>query len=255
MLRQALASLEEQTHTNWEAIVVDNGSPRTAAAVGDPRVRRIRAPRNLGECGGRNLAFAHSRGRFVGYLDDDDLLPPDSLALRVAFLETNAGCGMVYTEYRKVRHEDRTWVEWRDERKARPWQRKEYYDALIRRVGRDHGIASYLLRQFNFVRGGTPLIRREVLDTVGPFDERLEAYGDYDMWLRIAERFTFEFLDASTYIYRIHPASTHLRAAKDGREKRDALRVCRKHGIRQSVQFASHQHDIDRLWRRSVHRP
>lgn len=246
-------SLVAQTHTDWEAIVVDNGSPgRRPPPSLDPRVVWVSAPGNLGECGGRNLALTRARANFVCYLDDDDLLPPASLADRLAFLKARPACGMMYAEYRTLRREQGAWVEWSARGRGSPWQRKEYYDSLVARAGADPATASYFLRQFNFIRGGTPMIRREVLDAVGPFDERLETYGDYDMWLRIAARFPIAFLDSIAYVYRVHEGSTHLRAAEDGRELQDALRLCRKHGLRRSVQFRAHQRDLDRLWSRSA---
>ena len=179
-LGQALNSLRAQTFANWEAIVVDNGCSSTAQNVAmglkDERIKYLKASHNLGECGARNLAFAHSSGNYVCYLDDDDILPEHSLESRLHFYTMHANCGMVYGEYRTFRVDP---SECHDVNLSSSiaYCRKNYYDRLLTRVRYGQKETFYLLKFFNFVRGGTPLIKRSTLEDVGLFDESFRVAG------------------------------------------------------------------------------
>jgi len=230
LLKEALNSIRMQTFPNWEAIIVDNGTSTCTRDIvmqyNDARMTYVKAPKNLGECRGRNLAFAHSTGEFICYLDDDDILPKDSLEQRLAFFKHHMECGMVYGEYRKF------WVDcgrWRDtpvESHALPHYTKHYYDALLEQIEYDQKETFHLLKRFNFVRGGTPLIKRGTFDAMGLFDEHFLDHGDYEMWLRISSRYLIRFLNKVVYYYRIHAGSTQIQKSENGQEKQYRSEGC-----------------------------
>ena len=238
-LEEALKSLCSQTHTNWEAVVVDNGSGgqgrQVVVEIGDSRIRYLKSSSNLGECGGRNLAFTQTTGDYLCYLDDDDSLPEDSLRSRLEFLNRHAGCGMIYAEYRRFRVEKGRRLS-APLKVAHPYLTKSYYDRLLEKVGFRQEETFYFLKWFNFVRGGTPLIRRGALERVGLFDDRLKIHGDYEMWLRLCQRFATRFLKQEVYDYRIHEGATQSRVS-DKEKTFCAQRICRKYGIRSSLHF------------------
>jgi len=105
-LTRAMDSVAAQTFTDWEAILVDDGSDDGSAelvaerARSDPRFRLIRLPRNTGVSGARNAGLEVVRGRFIAFLDADDRWLPDKLALQVPRLE--AGASLVCAGYRRV---------------------------------------------------------------------------------------------------------------------------------------------------------
>ena len=81
---QAIESVQAQTLTDWEMIIVDDASPDETAEVvkrylDDPRIRLIRSERNRGECGARNLALEAAQGEWVAPLDADDWFAPERL--------------------------------------------------------------------------------------------------------------------------------------------------------------------------------
>ena len=81
---QAIESVQAQTLTDWEMIIVDDASPDETAAVverylDDPRIKLIRSERNRGECGARNLALEAAQGEWVAPLDADDWFDPQRL--------------------------------------------------------------------------------------------------------------------------------------------------------------------------------
>jgi glycosyltransferase involved in cell wall biosynthesis len=89
-LPMALASLQAQTHENWEAIVVDDGSTdRTwelLRSFDDPRLRLHRFPENRGRGAARAQCLEMVRGEFLSFLDSDDWLFPGKLALQASFM-------------------------------------------------------------------------------------------------------------------------------------------------------------------------
>lgn len=94
-IEQAIASLQAQTYEEWELLVVDDGSTDATAAIAerlateDGRIRLFRQE-NKGVSAARNTAFAAMRGEFFLIFDSDDVLPMDSLRLRVAKMRENA---------------------------------------------------------------------------------------------------------------------------------------------------------------------
>ena len=92
LLEQTIASVQAQTMADWEAVVVDDASPDDTAdwlrgaASADPRIRPLSAT-GSGANAARNQGFAAARGRYVVFLDSDDLLEPDCLLLRVQLLD------------------------------------------------------------------------------------------------------------------------------------------------------------------------
>ena len=109
-LKETLASVSAQTLTDWEQILVDDGSSddsvaiAEAAALEDSRFRLIRTPRNMGPSSARNLAIEAARGRFIAFLDADDLWLPEKLARSVAWI-TSRGYSFIYHDYRHMSHD------------------------------------------------------------------------------------------------------------------------------------------------------
>lgn len=79
-LEEAVDSVLRQTETDWECIVVDDGSPDAPSVAKDPRVRLVRRDRNGGAAAARNTGIDHATGRWVTFLDDDDVYRPDRLS-------------------------------------------------------------------------------------------------------------------------------------------------------------------------------
>ena len=106
-LPETLASVRAQTLDDWEHILVDDGSKDSSiaivedAAAADPRVRLLRTPRNEGPSAARNLALDAARGRFIAFLDADDLWLPEKLARSVEWM-TPLGYGFIYHDYRHI---------------------------------------------------------------------------------------------------------------------------------------------------------
>src|SRR5262249_3569704 len=145
---------------------------------------------NLGLCATRNLAFRRCRGEFVCSLSGDDVYEPTKLARELElFRSCGSQVGAVFSDMVVIDDDgvfERRWFDGRTH-----FAEEDIFDALVARGC--------------FIPTPTVMSRRAVIDEVGGYDERLFA-EDYDMWLRIADRYAFRYVDEPLVRYRRSPA-------------------------------------------------
>lgn len=103
---ETIASVTAQTHTEWELLLIEDGSKdRTVELIqqyleetGEQRIRLICLPENVGAAGARNLGVEQAKGRYITYLDADDLWNPEKLAHQLAFVREK-DCAFCFTGY------------------------------------------------------------------------------------------------------------------------------------------------------------
>jgi len=94
-LAQTIESVINQTYENWEMILADDCSPDNSAEIikkyseKDPRIKYVKLPENGGAAKARNKALEVSQGRYIAYLDADDIWLPKKLERQLAFMEEN----------------------------------------------------------------------------------------------------------------------------------------------------------------------
>jgi glycosyltransferase involved in cell wall biosynthesis len=197
-LGAALASVRAQTFPDWEALVVDDGStddtPAVAAAfLHDPRFRYVRVA-HRGQPGAKNFGIRHTAAPLVAFLDADDIWLPRKLERQVARFESDRSLGLVFSA-RRIIDGDGFELEHVEPRLHRG-------DVLEPLLGR------------NFICFSSTVLPRRVLDEVGLFDEQLPLAIDYDLWLRVARRYRFDFVDEPLLKYRMGHASLSSRRAE-----------------------------------------
>jgi glycosyltransferase involved in cell wall biosynthesis len=168
MLREAVDSVLAQTYRNFELIVVDDGSTDGSAA----RLARITEPirvisqNHRGVAAARNAGARAAQGRYLAFLDSDDLWRPQKLAAQLAFMSTRPDIAVCQTE--------EIWV--RNGRRVNPKARHK----------KPSGDIFYRSLELCLVSPSAVMISRALFDEMGGFDEALPVCEDYDLWLRIA---------------------------------------------------------------------
>lgn len=105
-IRETMAAVTAQTHSNWELLLVEDGSTDKTVEIieayleesGEQRIKLIRLPENVGAAGARNVGMEQSQGRYVTYLDSDDLWRPEKLQHQLEFMKKE-DCAFSYTGY------------------------------------------------------------------------------------------------------------------------------------------------------------
>lgn len=210
-IAESIRSVIEQTHKNWELIVLDDGSTDGTAGVAgdiakdDDRVKVIPGS-NLGQGRARNVALGYARGEWVAFLDADDLWLPDKLIRQLqAARRTNAD--VVFSDGWIFVENDSS-----DESQSFGTITGEFNGAEMFR----------LLFEKNRIPMPSVLVRRRTLEEVGFFDgdERWNRNcEDYELWLRLAEHgAVFYGMEEKLVRYRHRRDSASSRSRKPGDE-------------------------------------
>ncbi|VXC28891.1 Glycosyl transferase [Pseudomonas sp. 9AZ] len=177
LLKDALASVGSQTLRDFEVILInDNGEPvEHLLAAYDFPITYIRQGRNQGLSAARNAGLALARGRYIVYLDDDDIYLPNHLAVLAEAFEQYPG-SVIYTgvEYVNEKLENGQRLELG---RGQPFKHQVF--------DRDRLFVQ------NYIPVNTWAHPRQMLATVGEFDTGLAAFEDWDMLLRLATRYPF----------------------------------------------------------------
>jgi glycosyltransferase involved in cell wall biosynthesis len=202
MVGRAIRSVLSQTFEDLELIIVDDGSrDKTDEVVDrfrDPRIRYIRHHTNRGAQAARNTGIDAARGDYVSFLDSDDEWLPEKLRRQVEVFRTNPhnldNLGVVLTGGQHVQLETGA--------RSRPVI-YECYGDVYREV---------FLRQ---VQAQMPaLVRKDVLQRAGHYDESLPAAQDWDMLVRLAELCQFDVVREPVYLH-YHHRGDHVRTTEN----------------------------------------
>ena len=207
-----LESVFSQTYTDFELIIVNDGSPDDTDGLLQPLIRAGKittylTQENRGQASARNTGLSAARGEYIAFLDDDDLWPSDKLEWQVAALRRNPSTAMVYGD-RKLLRPDGSLAEGTREEGPAGWVRKEF--------SRRNWIES----------PGQVLIRTEALRKIGGFDPSLWGTDDWDVYIRLADVGEFSYCPRVALLYRVHEGNASRHAV---RHARNHWKVVRKH--------------------------
>jgi glycosyltransferase involved in cell wall biosynthesis len=214
-IRAAIESVLRQTWTDFELVVVDDGSTdgtlEAAAEVREPRVRLVANPRNTGAAGARNAGVAQARGTWVAFQDSDDEWLPLKLEKQMARLSAHpdfvgAYCGLLTVGRLDPRPGERTHLRY----VPNPAMRQTEGDILAPLLER------------NMISTQTLVVRRDLFLELGGFDETTTPIEDWDFVLRLAHRGPIAFVDEPLVHQRFSPNSI-TRWAKRRRESQERM--------------------------------
>lgn len=199
-INRAIESVLSQNSCDFELIIINDGSTdkseeKISPYLCDAHVRYF-YQKNRGFSGALNRGLKESSGDLIGFIGQDDLWMPNKLELQVKYLNKHEDIGLVFANYYSIDSDGQIL---REIKAKAP-------DFCSRQETIEH------LFLGNFIGFETVLVKRECFDLVGFFDERMTAFSDHDMWLRIAGNFNIGYLNEHLVKKREHK----LQLSKDG---------------------------------------
>jgi glycosyltransferase involved in cell wall biosynthesis len=221
-------SVCNQTVDDWEMLVIDDGStdatPEILSQITDSRVKTF-TQKNQGVASARNLGLQHMKGKYVAFLDSDDLWAPDKLQLQIdTFDSLSDNFGLIYTDFRLFKNDIST---------TRP------SGANVQSQHDDTSNKQILFQ--NFVVLSSAMVRREVMQKVGCFDHDLFGTEDWDLFIRIGKSYKFYFLNQELTYYRSHQRGISKNVK---RQISEDWKVLRKHLINSDLPKKFRRHGI-----------
>ena len=193
-LREAIDSVLAQSFTDFELVLVDDGSTDGSAAImdgySDPRIRVVKQDRNRGLVAALNTGLDHAHGTFIARMDGDDVMVPQRLAVQVRFLEDHPAVAVVAAFVDLINEDGAVTGVWNTDREA---VTEEEIRALMPKTA--------------CIAHPTVMIRRDALAGLR-YDPRQVEGEDWDLWLRMLSRgFRIAKIPEALLLYRQHPAS------------------------------------------------
>lgn len=192
-LEPTIRSIIDQTFTDWELILVDDGSSQDLAPLAHlhPRITFIRQP-NRGLSIARNVGIMRSSADLLAFSDHDDVWLPEKLAIQVEEMRRNPELGLCYSNFERI-------------------------DSQGKHIG--PGWTGGAERYVDLLRGccvcvSTTMVRRDALTETGYFDPLYLGSQDYDMWLKIARERPVKYLPQVLAYYRQHGNNVSRRYAE-----------------------------------------
>ena len=193
IVKRAVAGALNQVGVDVEVIVVDDGSPdRTAerlSEIADDRLRVLRLPSCQGGASARNVGIAEARGRWIAFLDDDDVWSPHKLRLQLEMARA-VRAGFVYA---RAVHVEEPGIVTRLMALPAP------------------GTLAVQLLSANVIPAGASnvVVRAALVRRLGGFDEKLDHLTDWDMWIRLAHEASAAACDEVTVGYVEHATNRY----------------------------------------------
>lgn len=197
-VRESIASLVAQSFTDFELLVIDDGStddgPAIVRGLTDERIRLLTTAQNLGPAAARNLGLDAAHGAFIAFADADDLAQPHRLALQLTLLDHEPALGFIGSKVEVI------------DADAAPTGELWGY------TGPDAQLAPTLLFR-NVLATSTLVFRRDAIGSAR-FRTDLPVASDYELWTRLARTSAGRVLPDPLVKYRAHPANlTHRKQA------------------------------------------
>jgi glycosyltransferase involved in cell wall biosynthesis len=190
-LTEAIDSVLKQTYRNYEVIIINDGSTDNSDDIINSYViqsNKIRyyKQNNQGQARAKNKGIQMSLGKYVAFLDADDIWKNDIIEKRLLLFK-DENVGVVFT---KADYIDRT-------------SKRVKLKLSGKYLVPSRGNVTKKLIFDNFVPFSSAMVRNECFFTIGMFDEKLEMAIDWDLWLRISTKYQFDFVGEHLLLYRV----------------------------------------------------
>lgn len=189
---KAIQSVLAQTFEDLELVIVDDGSTDNsrdtiASYLSDGRVRYI-FQENRGFSGANNTGIKESKGELIGFIGQDDLWTPNKLKVQVEYMDKYKNIDLVHSDLYHIDSNGRI-IKRRNPKVPKTVSHKENVKELF--LG-------------NFICIQTAIVRRICFEDVGLFDEKMVAFSDHDLWLRMAGNLNIGYIKKPLVKKRYH---------------------------------------------------
>ena len=192
-IREAIESILNQTFRDFEFIIVDDGSTDNTPKIleeyakKDSRIRILRNEKNIGLTKSLNKAIKQAKGEYIARMDADDIAMKERLEKQLDFMEKNPDVGLVGTSFYFINEEGKILG-------------KNIYPT------KDEDLRRILIKNNTFCHPSI-MIRKEVFDKIGLYDESFETSQDYELYFRVAKYFKLANLEEPLLYWRVSKES------------------------------------------------
>lgn len=182
-LVSAVDSVIAQTFTDWEMIIIDDGSTEDISPIAEKHEAiRIIRQKNMGLSIARNVGILNSTGKYIAFLDADDVWAPTKLEKQIRVMEADPAIALCHTDFDVIDEEGHK------VHAGFARQVESYEDLLVQ----------------GLICISMTVVRRDCLAVAGLFDTIYQSTQDYDMWLKIARQYKTFFIPSCEGGYRRH---------------------------------------------------
>ncbi|NNJ82922.1 MAG: glycosyltransferase, partial [Flavobacteriaceae bacterium] len=203
LLSRTLESIMMQRYSNFEIIVIDDGSPNDQTqnlCSAYPKVRYHRIDNSGGPAVPRNKGIRSAKGEFIAFVDDDDLWREDKLSKQMAIFDSNPDTDLVHGCCQGIDEDG----ELLDEIIGRPGDPAEKTGKVHMRM-----VGNWTLMTSSVI------VRKSLVDKVGYFNEDMPAAGeDMEYWVRCSFQGSFFYMDQPLVYYRKHEGISDINSKK-----------------------------------------
>lgn len=276
-IANTINSVLNQSFSDYEIIVINDGSTDDTEEILKPYKDKIiyKKIKNQGVAAARNEGMKLASGKYIAYLDDDDLYQPYKLEIQVAILEKHPEISLTYTEFSAFDESG-----YFDE-----WHLKTYHSSAYNRGGLTYDkifpekyrlgestILNTALRQCpahwldhyvyfgniydyylmnTIVFTNSILFRRSLLKEIGLQDCRFGLFHDLEFVLRISKKYEIAFIDIPTYQLRYHPGQISLTKGITGnknaiKKQRDLLQITKQYAFDDKNYYHAHKQTVNK---------
>ena len=187
-LQEAIDSILVQTFKDFEFLIINDGSADKTGEIlksyNDPRIKIIDNKKNIGLTKSLNIGLRIAKGEYIARQDADDISMPERLEKEIVFLDNNKNVGLVGTYYFEINEKGKV--------------------LYITRPLDDNDALKEKLLKVNQFGHGSVIFRKECIETVGPYRKEFKSAQDYDLWLRISEKYNIANIPEPLYKRRLN---------------------------------------------------
>lgn len=197
-VKEAIGSILSQSYTAWELHVVDDcsldGTCEIIESFKDSRIKLHKNKENIGLVRNFNSSLNYCQSEYISIFHQDDIMMSDNLKEKMLILDKYQNAGLIHSNIEVINASG--------EVVNKHWYEHPAKDYIIKK---SDFIEKMMVR--NMVCMPSVIIRRDVLNKVGKFDEQLSYCCDYELWLRIASEYDIAYLNKILIQYRLHESN------------------------------------------------